>query len=393
MFNQPSVTFMKSSYIHLFFAAAATSFLSACGGGNAPEIAITSLKDRQPASTQPVAQPGLAPLRIVATPNPNVFALLLAMARQPALPVSLIPIGDGGQIDSTFAAGQGDALLAMTYTMAKKVVSGKVPDLQLLRVNLWRGFSELAPSAAGVTSFSQLVGKGLLVSGPTSGGKGGGPDLIFQAALKRAGYGVADFKVCYLPVMQAAPMMAEQQNMNSNAACDPSFNFPPAGISLVEPAATGMVMQTLMPSSANAVKLERAIDVQSLFTGYNAWPASQLPHGGLAVLGAVLDDPARQATLSAVLTAYDAAVREIAAASSLRQRMEIANIVSAGITKYYGNLGLALPAPVIAAALTRNELVVRSDLSLAAVQTDLNRFLTEVVGSPPPATFYRTQGF
>jgi len=202
MFNQPSVTFMKSSYIHLFFAAAATSFLSACGGGNAPEIAITSLKDRQPASTQPVAQPGLAPLRIVATPNPNVFALLLAMARQPALPVSLIPIGDGGQIDSTFAAGQGDALLAMTYTMAKKVISGKVPDLQLLRVNLWRGFSELAPSAAGVTSFSQLVGKGLLVSGPTSGGKGGGPDLIFQAALKRAGYGVADFKVCYLPVIQ-----------------------------------------------------------------------------------------------------------------------------------------------------------------------------------------------
>lgn len=107
----------------------------------------------------------------------------------------------------------------------------------------------------------------------------------------------------------------------------------------------------------------------------------------------MLNDPTRQSALSPVLTAYDAAVREIAAASTLKARGEVAQIISAGITRYYGNLGLELPAPVIAAALMNNELVMRGDLSLAAVQADLHRFLTEVVGSAPPASFYRTQGF
>lgn len=373
------------SVLAISLLAAASSLLIACGGGGSGLSA--------PAITPPLATTLAAvPIRVVSTPNPNVFALLLAIARQPALPVTLVPIGDGAQIDSSFAAGQGDALLAMTYTMAKKVNTGKVTDLQLLRVNLWRGFSELALSSAAVTDFSQLIGKGLLVSGPTSGGKGGGPDLIFQAALRRAGRSIADFKICYLPVMQAAPMLAGQQKMNSNPACDPSFDFAPTAISLVEPAATGIVMQTLLPTSSGAAPLQRAIDFQALFTGYSAWPATQLPHGGLAVLGSVLGDPARQAALRSLLSAYDAAVAEIAAASPV-QGMQIAQIVSAGITKYYGNLGLELPAPVIAAALASKELVIRGDLGLAAVQPELDRFLTEVVGAAPPAAFYRTQGF
>lgn len=142
--------------------AAATSVLTACGGGGSAPATAT------PAASAPVA------LRIVATPNPNVFPLLLAMARQPSLPVTLVPIADGAQIDTTFAAGQGDALLAMNYTTAKKVITGKVPDLQLLRVNLWRGFSELTVSGAAVTNFSQLVGKGLLVSAPLRVAKAAG---------------------------------------------------------------------------------------------------------------------------------------------------------------------------------------------------------------------------
>jgi hypothetical protein len=96
--------------------------------------------------------------------------------------------------------------------------------------------------------------------------------------------------------------------------------------------------------------------------------------------------------MRSVLSAYDAAVAEIAAATPA-QRIQIAQIVSAGITKYYGNLGLDLPAPVIAAALASGELVIRSDLTLTTIQADLDRFLTEVVGSSPPAKFYRAQGF
>jgi hypothetical protein len=367
------------------------ALLSACGGG-AELSASGNVAD--PAVLR-VGSASSAPLRVVSTPNPNVFPLLLAMARQPGLPVALVPIADGAQIDSTFAAGQADALLSMTYTAAKKVVSGKVPTLQLLRVNLWRGFSALSPQALGVSSFSQLVGKGVLVSGPTSGGKGGGPDLIFQAALRRSGYSAADFKVCYLPVMQAAPMMSGQQKMNTNPACDPSFDMAPSAISLVEPAATGLVMQTMMPvtdSGSGTTAVARGVDYQQLFTGFTAWPQTQLPHGGLSILAAVADDASRAATTRQVLAAYDAAVAEIESADTMLKRLAIAQVVSAGIASYYGSMGLDLPAPVIVAALSSGELVMRHDLSVAAVRADLDRFLTEVVGAAPPTSFYRSAG-
>lgn len=54
----------------------------------------------------------------------------------------------------------------------------------------------MTPEAAAVTSFQRLAGKGLLVAGPTSGGQGGGPDLLFQAALRHADYTIEDFKLC-----------------------------------------------------------------------------------------------------------------------------------------------------------------------------------------------------
>lgn len=371
------------SMISVRITSVCVMLLAGCGGGG-------SGADGSQNNLPVAGSTASVPLRIVATPNPNVFPLLLAMARQPTLGVALVPIADGAQIDSTFAAGGGDALLSMTYTAAKKVTSGKVPGLQLVRVNLWRGFSALTPKDMAVTNFAQLVGKGVLVSGPTSGGKGGGPDLIFQAALKRSGFSLSDFKVCYLPVMEAAPMMAEQKKMNSNPACDSSFDMPPTAISLVEPAATGMVMQTLMPTSAAATVLSSSVDYQSLFSGFTAWPAAQLPHGGLTVLKTVLDDVGRKAQTAQVLAAYDAAVAEIATADTLSKRMEIAQIVSTGITKFYGSMGLTLPAPVIAAALSSQDLVMRGDLGVDAVQADLQRFLNEVVGVTVPVTFYRS---
>jgi hypothetical protein len=178
--------------------------------------------------------------------------------------------------------------------------------------------------------------------------------------------------------------------MNSNPACDSSFDMPPTAISLVEPAATGMVMQTLMPTSAAATVLSSSVDYQSLFSGFTAWPAAQLPHGGLTVLKTVLDDVGRKAQTAQVLAAYDAAVAEIATADTLSKRMEIAQIVSTGITKFYGSMGLTLPAPVIAAALSSQDLVMRGDLGVDAVQADLQRFLNEVVGVTVPVTFYRS---
>ena len=354
--------------------------LAACGGG--ADSAGNAVASAAGASV------AVAPLRVVATPNPNVFPLLLALAQDPNLPVSLVPVASGGDIVNTFNSGHGDALLSMTYTAAQDVVTGQIPQLQLVDVDFWSGFWMLAPKSAGITQFSQLAGKGVLVSGPTSGGKGGGPDLIFQAAARRAGLSASSFDLCYLPVMQAVPMILQQQAMNSNTACASGEAMAPTAISLVDPAATGLVMQSTTSTSISG-PMVKAISFQTLFTGYTAWPQTQLPHGGVSILSTVLNDSSRQQEVQAVLAAYRAAADAIMAAKGHPAAMsQITNSISSGITTYYGQYGLSLPAPVIAAALTSGDLVYRTDLSLSSVQADLSAFLAEVVGATPPASFF-----
>ena len=384
--NYARFVFLNRQGLTKFWLACGLSFgLAACGSGGAGA--------NSPGASSPTAQAGSqpAPLRIVSTPNPSVFPLLLAMAQNPNLPVSLVPVATGSDIVASFSAGKGDGLLSMTYTAAQDVANGSIPNLQLVSVNYWSGFWMLAPKSANITNFSQLTGEGVLVAGPTSGGKGGGPDLIFQAAAKRAGYGAANFNVCYLPVMEAAQMILQQQPMSSNPACNASFTQPPTAISLVEPSATGLVMDSVMSGGASG-PIVKVIDYQNLFTGYTAWPQNQLPHGGVSFLSTVLNDPARQQNVKTLLTAYRAAADAIMAAKGNPLAMsQIANTLSTGIATYYGQYNLSIPASVISAALMSGDFVYRTDLTLPAIQTDLAAFLSELVGAAPPASFYNPQ--
>lgn len=324
-------------------------------------------------------------LRIVATPNPNIFPLLLALDDAPNLPVEIIPVANGTDIDSVFSDGKADGLLAMTYTIAKKVTSGKISDLRLLHVGLWKGFSEVTFRQDQIRNFDQLRGRGLIVAGPTGGGKNGGPDLIFQAALKRCGMTLSDVNVCYLPVMEAAKLLKSRAPLNSNAQCDASMTMPASGISLVEPATTGMVMQGML-SLSDEQSMERAISFQSLFTGYSAWPQDQLPHGGLAILGSVLNNSEKAQMVDKLLTAYKKSSTEISSANTFRT-MHNARIISNGIHKYFQAYNLDLPVTVVMAAIIKGELLFRADAP-ASIQGDLNQFLTEVVGTEPPNSFY-----
>lgn len=331
---------------------------------------------------------GQEKLRVASTPNPNLFPLLVAMEDDLSLPVEIVPIADGADIDAVFANGKADALLSMTYTAAKKVISGKVPDLRLVYVGLWKGFSEVTYRKDHIKTFSDLRGKGVIVAGPTGGGKNGGPDLIFQAALKRRGMTVADMNICYLPVMDAVKLLKERALLNTDSHCDPSFDFPASGISLVEPAATGMIMQGMMPLSV-AENMERSIEYQPLFAGYTAWPKDQLPHGGVSVLGKVLDDPAQAKLVATVLAAYKKSAEKISNARRF-QALSISRTISRGISRYYQQYKLELPAPVIMASIVREKLIFRGDAT-ASMQDDLNRFLTEVVGTSPAPQFYALQ--
>lgn len=324
-------------------------------------------------------------LRIAATPNPNIFPLLVALAEDPALPVEIVPVANGADIDAAFSDGKADALLAMTYTIADKVTAKKVPDLRLVFVGLWKGFSEVTYEQDHVKSFGDLQGKGLIVSGPAGGGKNGGPDLIFQAALKRSGMKMSDVHVCYLPVMEAVKQLNSHKPLNSNPQCDPALTMPASGISLVEPATTGIVMQGMMHMQG----MERGFSFQPLFTGYTAWPEDQLPHGGFAVLGRVLDDPEKKLVFDQVLAAYKKSATEINQARAFRA-MRIAREISSGIKQYFQPYKLELPAPVVRIAMMQGNLLFRADAP-DTIQDDLNRFLTEVVGTAPPKNFYALQ--
>ncbi len=358
-----------------------TLTLSGCLGGGGSSTASTSTA---------TAQTAVPALNVVSTANPSVFPLILALSNNPSLAVTLVPVSTSNQAATALSNGSGDALLSMTYVAAQDVTNGTVPDLELVSVNFWNGFYMMTSQSANVTSFADLVSKGVLVSGPTSGGKGGGPDLIFQAAVKRAGLTVGSFDVCYAPVMQAVSLILQQQPMNTNSDCNPSSGETPSAISLVEPSSTGLIMDSTVKQTPSG-PMVRAVNYQSLFTGYTAWPSSQLPNGGISVRATVLNDATRTAEVQAFISAYRTAVDQIAnAKSNTTQLSQIANTISNGITKYYGQYGLSIPASVISVALLNGNLVYRTDLSVGAIQSDLNRFLTEVVGMAPPASFYQS---
>ena len=326
----------------------------------------------------------LPPIRLVSAPTPNVFPLLLAMARHPDLPVQLLPVGNSGIVmDDEFTMDDADGMLGMTYGIAQTAVRLQQLDLRLRGVFFWRGFFAMLPKSSTATSLAELTGKGLLVSGPLTGGRGGAPDLLFKAALKRAGHTEADYAVCYLPAKEGIELMASQAPMNSNPGCDKSQSSPVTAFFLVEPAATGLVMKSNMFFNQD-VPVRKGINIENLFTGYTDWPQGQLPQGGWALRASVVNNPARQAQVAAVEQALQEAAQELAEASKkgLISRLRLAYTISSGIHKAYGAMGIDLPTLVLAKALGDGDLIYRSDMPLAKIRPDLQKFLAEVMNVP-----------
>jgi hypothetical protein len=336
--------------------------------------------------------------------------LLLAMAREPDLPVQLIPVSGGAGIDGAFASQGADGLLAMTWVAAAKAANGRVPDLTLVDVDFWRGFFELAPASAGVTRLANLVGRNLLLSGPVGGGRDGGPDTLFKAMMKREGfdptvytestvnidvggstyavvrrvYPSGDFKVYYLPVMVAAQVLAAATPLDDGDGV-PGNDQPASGSFMVDPAATGIIMQATMQGQ----RLAKSIDVQQEFTGYAAWPSDQLPLGGLSIKASVLNDPSRAGEVGRLRAAYNRAAADLMAARGHPVAMaKLTSAIANGVSTYYQQYGLSLPAPVIAMAIRNGDLVYRTDVSVNQALPDLRNFETELLGSAPPDSFF-----
>lgn len=339
-----------------------------------------------PAHAQ-VKPAGAQPINVVATPNPNVFPLLLALERQPQLPVKLQVVADGAGLDKAFAEHGAEAVLAMTTTLASKVASGAVPALRLTDVTLWRGFTAVVMGDVPARTLADLKGRGFILSGPTTGGKGGGPDLLFHAALARSGLKPDDLKMCYLPVTQGVEWLMQHKPLGEHANCEPDKDVAAAGMLLVEPAVSGLTLMSRLPFKP---RVDARIDIEPIFTGFKAWPSGEFPHGGLALRIGTLNDKSREAQVRQLRSAYAAAIDEInAARDGSIARLGLARTISKGFERHYGKLGLKLPALALANALGDKRLVYRHDLATDAIHDDLARLLDEIVGPKIPASFYR----
>lgn len=315
-----------------------------------------------------VAGPRPAPgLGIATAPNPHVFPLILAMSLNPSLPVRLLPIAESRDADALFASGEADAMLAMTYVAAQKRLSGAVPDLRLHTLTTWRGFFQVA--AAGVRGFPNLKGRTTIVSGPVGSGRGGGGDMIFQAAARRQGVDpVNDLQVEYLPIK------AGMQRMMSGQA---------AAITVPSPGSTGLVARSRTPPAAGPAAPFTALDLQAIFSGFAAFPANQLPLGGLHVSDKVLLAGEKRRQLEVVVEAYRDAAERLTADPAL-----YAPLVAANYGRHFDPVGAGdFSAPLLARSLQAGDLVYRAARPDPALGRDLRAWVGEVLDRPVGADF------
>lgn len=321
-------------------------------------------------------------IAIAAAPNPHTFPLLLAMTRDPDLPIRLLPIAESRDADALLTGGEAAGVLAMSYIAAKKRMSGAVPDLCMHSLFFWRGFFQVA--GEDVHSFADLRGRTVIVSGPIGSGRGGGGDVIFQAAARRQGVDpAAELTVQYMPVVEGIERVA-----GGDAAA----------ITLPSPGSTGLVMRArmarrpMMAAMARArgvtpgpsVPLAAHIDFQRVFSGFSSFPADQLPLGGLAVTERAMTHGPTRSKIDRIAAAYGEA-----AALLMRDPGAHAEQASALFSHYYAPLGAGgPPAMLLARAVEVGDLVYRSDVGVDHVRADLERWLGELIGEGLDSAFF-----
>lgn len=308
-------------------------------------------------------------LTVVSPPNPHVFPLLLALHKNPRLPVNLLPVGTSGDVRSALATGGAQAALLMTY-MAPKVGAGAGKALEPQLITTWRGFFQI-----GTREFSRLAdlkGQVMVISGPVGSGRGGGGDLIFRALCRREGLNPdTDFRLTYLPVAEGSRLIAEGKA---------------ASIALPSPASSGMLMRAMiaqrpmmrmmaeqrMGMKINSVPLYQGVDYQAAFGDLPGVSPGELPLGGLYAA-----PEADAASLGALTEALAEAIHDLAAAPQSH-----VETVLAQLRKYYAAQHVpGMPAMLLERAIADGDLVYRAERPGGALASGLSAFLSEVAES------------
>ncbi len=335
---------MKHQFVLAALIFSAFGILSSCGDE----------------SIMPSSSTAASPeLKVVSPANPNVFPVFLMMEDNPELNIALTAVDGGSDVPPYFESGEADITTIYSYIMAKHVISGSIPDLQLRAVTLWDNFYLVTNES--VVSLDQLMGKTILITGPKGSGKNGPADKILQAAILRNGFNISDFTIEYDLIQ---PAMDRVESGEADA------------LLLAEPAATGFVAK----STFSGAKLSKSISLQRLLNGYSSWSANQLPLGGVAALPQY-DTEEKAAAVEDFIMAY-----KVASSKIMEDKMSSARIISKGLKTHFGT---DLPWPIVLRSLNEGTLAFNAGISISDIQPELNAFITELVGEVPTDDFYK----
>jgi ABC-type nitrate/sulfonate/bicarbonate transport system substrate-binding protein len=307
------------------------------------------------------ANPKAPELVVVSPPNPNVFPVFIMLKDNPELNIRLIAVPSGKDIVPYFQSGKADITTIYSYIMADHVVKGDIPDLQLRAITLWNNFYIVA--SPNVNSFDELVGKTILVTGPSGTGKNGAPDKILHAAILRTGHHLSDFNIQYKEI--------------DNAMVEVIYGKADA-ILLAEPAAIGFVMKARMSN----VSLKKAVDLQSVFSGYKSWTNGQLPLGGVATLK-TYESKEKAKAVEAFVKAYKQAAQKI-----MDHKFSSAKYISSGLSQYYKR---TVPTLMVLKSLNDGTLLFSDKIKIAEIKPELKNFITELIGKTPDDEFFKDE--
>lgn len=271
-------------------------------------------------------------------------------------------------------------MLSMTFVVAKKSNDRLIEPMHLHSVNYWSGFHTLAYTEDNLTSIDEFTGKNYMISGPIGSGQNGGPDIFFQAAMRAVGYTTGDFNMYYKPLNEGIAIFSNKTPLDDGEKV--------SGYLMIEPAATGMILNGLM-GGYSAV---RSVDMQSLINdqkGYTAWGSTELPLGGFSVAARIDNNASFNATVTAVKKAYNKAVADLMnAKNNPTELQQYATIISEGISYFYSDYNISIPAPVLVAALQNGKLIYKDNIPMQTIQSNLDDFLEFVIEDTVDDEFY-----
>lgn len=300
--------------------------------------------------------PSEAPLRVVSAPNPNSYPIFVMGEGNMPENITFVPVADLAELTAVMNGNHADVMGVFSGTGAQLYAEGKLTNIKIWNVNVWRALYLVASS--DIKSLDDLRGKTVY-----SSFKNGAVDLTSQMALRQHGYEPnRDVTIIYQPQPQVQQLFLQGK---AEAAV------------FIEPRAT----MTLRQAEEMGHSAHILLDIQQhVASDMQAWAKDELPLGSLFVKNEILEDPAKRKAFLAFVEEYAAACDFI-----MMHPDEAAQMIAQGFERTYGG---RLSASVLAESIRKRHLVFASRPIDGQLRTDFETFLSSMMGYTVDDAFY-----